>query len=386
MSLGKRIVIYACVLLLLGGVAAFFVIRDFASTPFPPDISLAEFDPLPAAAFPRTHIWKPKYPVIDIHSHPRQSKLSTDNLLEIMDAAGVVMVVDLDGNWGREGERLERVLEDHRLKAGDRIITFVTLDIFRLGTPGFIEKEMAKLEKAAALGVRGVKIYKPFGLTWRDNTGKIIPIDDPRLDPIWEKIAALKLLVLIHSGNPAAFWRPLDRFNERYEELVSGSAVADNYYGKPDVPSHEAILQQRENLLRKHPGVTFIAAHMAGLGNDLQELSRLLDRYPNLYVDISDRLYEVGRQPYTARKFFIRYQDRLLFGIDLYPETSVYQDYYRILETRDEYIDYPRSYFKHGRWKVYGLNLPDDVLEKLYYRNAMTLLHLSTNLLSAFDY
>ncbi len=293
-----------------------------------------------------------------------------------MDAAGVKAIVDLFGHWGVDGARLERILTAYRLKYPERFIVFTNIDLDKIEAPNDVAEECAKFERAVAMGVKGVKVWKDLGMMERDNTGQLVAIDDPRLDAIWDKIGELKIPVLIHSADPAAFWQPVDLFNERYEELVIGGGWLDSY-ANSNYPSQEALLSQRENLLKKHPNTIFIGAHMGEMANDLRALGQLFDQYSNFYVDISDRINELGRQPYTARDFFIKYQDRILFGIDLYPETHVYQAYYRFLETKDEYFDYPRHYFKHGRWKIYGIGLPDSVLEKVYYRNAARLLRLN---------
>jgi len=375
MSLKKKLLLYTGILGVLGTAVALMILRDFAATPFPPDITLAAYDPQSTLVVPQHRIWRPKFPVIDIHSHPQQSETTIDDLVRVMDEAGVRAIVDLFGHWGVDGERLDRLLKAYRLKYPERFIIFTNIDLDKIDTPAGVAQECAKLERAVVMGVKGVKVWKNLGMIERDNAGLLVAIDDPRLDEIWKKIGALKIPVLIHSADPAALWQPVDRFNERYEELAIGGAWLSSYAG-PAYPSRENLLAQRESLLKKHPGTIFIGAHMGEMANDLGALGKLFDQYPNFYVDISARVNELGRQPYTARDFFIKYQDRILFGIDLFPETHVYQEHYRFLETRDEYFDYPRHYFKHGRWKIYGLGLPDSVLAKVYYKNAVKLLGL----------
>lgn len=375
MSIKKRLLIYIGILGLLAIVVTSLILRDFATTPFPPDLTLAAYEPYTTLVVPQHQIWRPKFPVIDLHSHPQQAE-SIDEVVQAMDAAGVKAIVDLFGHWGVDGARLERILTAYRLKYPERFIVFTNIDLDKIEAPNDVAEECAKFERAVAMGVKGVKVWKDLGMMERDNTGQLVAIDDPRLDAIWDKIGELKIPVLIHSADPAAFWQPVDLFNERYEELVIGGGWLDSY-ANSNYPSQEALLSQRENLLKKHPNTIFIGAHMGEMANDLRALGQLFDQYSNFYVDISDRINELGRQPYTARDFFIKYQDRILFGIDLYPETHVYQAYYRFLETKDEYFDYPRHYFKHGRWKIYGIGLPDSVLEKVYYRNAARLLRLN---------
>lgn len=383
MSVKTRALVYLITLLLFGGIAAFTILRDFSQTPYPPDISLEAFQPDPPGGIPQHMVWKPRYPVVDIHSHPQESGKTPDELVRIMDAAGVAVVADLDGDWGWTGHRLKRKLEEYGLKYPDRFIVMAKIDFGLYDRPDFVQEISTRLEKAAAWGVKGVKVWKNLGLMLRDAGGRLIPLDDSKLGPIWDKIGELGLPVIIHTADPVAFWQPVDRFNERYEELTEGGAWFDSY-ANGDYPSFEELMAQRENLLRQHPKTIFVGAHMAELGNDLQRLARLMDTFPNFYLEISDRLYELGRQPYSAREFFIKYQDRILFGIDLYPETHVYQVYYRFFETFDEYFDYPRHYFKHGRWKIYGISLPDSVLRKLYYLNAVRLFHLDRQKIESF--
>jgi len=385
MSIRTRLIVYPFVIVLVAGIGAYQVITDFKNKPFPLDLPLSQFDPATAAPLKETKVWKPKFPVIDIHSHPQQSRLTTDETIKRMNEADVRMVVDLEGSWGREGERFLKLKEQYDLKYKDRFVVFATLDLSRLGQPDYIQSEIKRLEQVAAWGAKGVKIFKQFGTNTKDSNGKLIPVDDERLAPVWDKIGELGFPVLIHTANPVSFWHPTDASNERYDELNMGGAWLESYYEKPGAVSYEDLLKQRENLIRRHPNTNFVAAHMAALGHNLKELGRLLNTYPNFYIDISDRTYELGRQPYTARAFFIKYQDRILFGTDLYPEADVYRVYYRFLETRDEYFDYPRHYYKHGRWKIYGLFLPDEVLQKVYNGNALRLLGLSPDYFSEME-
>lgn len=375
MTLKKRMLLYVTLLFIFGVGTLAIILWDFARTPLPPDITLAAFNPKTPATTKATMVWKPKFPVIDIHAHPQLQIFTANQLVSIMDEAGVRMISDLDTFWGRNGERLQALTTKYSLKHPDRFLLFFHFSLSGIDNEGYIEREINKLEQAAARGIKGIKVWKDLGMMRRDQSGQLIRLDDSRLDPIWEKIGELGLPVLIHTADPAAFWHPADRYNERYEELRVGGKWMDTY-DKAGYPKLEELLVQRENLLRKHPNTIFIGAHMGELANNLKELGRLFDQYPNFYVDTSDRLGELGRQPYTARKFLIQYQDRILFGIDLYPEAHVYRDYYRFFETKDEYFDYPRHYFKHGRWKIYGVGLPDSVLAKIYYQNATRLLKL----------
>lgn len=374
MSLRKKLTLYIGILIIVAGCAGGYVIYDFVTSPYPPDIPLEKFQPVSMLATPHHLVSKPKFPVIDVHSHPKESKKNPDQLVQILDESGIAAIVDLNGGWD---EGLKRTLENYSLKYPNRFVVFTNPDFRKINNPDFGEDQVAQLERAVAIGAKGVKIWKDLGLELRDSSGKLIAVDDPRLDPLWAKAGELGVPVLMHTAEPSPFWDPIDRYNERYEDLMEASRweYFESLYD-PKFPKKETLLRQRENIVRRHPGTIFIGAHMGELGNDLKELGRMFDHYPNFYVDLSDRVYELGRQPYTTREFFIKYQDRILFGIDLYPETHVYQVYYRFFETFDEYFDYPRYYYKHGRWKIYGIHLPDRVLRKIYYENAARLLKI----------
>jgi predicted TIM-barrel fold metal-dependent hydrolase len=213
-----------------------------------------------------------------------------------------------------------------------------------------------------------MKIYKSLGLNLKDKTGQLIPVDDPRIDPIWAKCGELGIPVLMHISDPKAFFTPIDRFNERYDEL--GERPHWGFYGD-EFPEKEDLLNQRNRVIGHHPHTTFIATHMANLPEELGRVAMWLEEYPNMYVDIDARISELGRQPYTARRFMIQYQDRILFGTDTEPNAESYRVYYRFLETDDEYINADPSHHRQGRWRIYGVFLPDEVLEKIYNKNAL---------------
>jgi predicted TIM-barrel fold metal-dependent hydrolase len=346
------------------------------------DILLSEYEPEPVLTLGRKRITRAKYPVIDIHFHTSSSfateedrkNVAPDALIKTMDNVGVRMIVNLDiGNLG-----FEDMLDRYQRKYPDRFIDFYPVWFPpQIVSDEWLASRPAELEEAVKIGAQGAKLWKYLGLKTMDSSGKVIPVDDPRLDPLWAKIGELKIPVLWHMGDPAPFFRPINRSNERYEEL---SKIPDwSFYG-PRFPAREVLLKQRENVLRKHPDVIFIAAHMGDNADDLAYIAYLLDTYPNYYVEISSRLPELGRQPYTARRFFIKYQDRILFGTDggyfghLSAE-EVYRTYFEFLETENEYFDYPYwGLINQGRWKIYGINLPDEVLEKIYYKNAEKIL------------
>ncbi len=312
-------------------------------------------------------ISKAKYPVVDVHTHFGLDQ-DPEVILGSMDALGVKRVVNLSGGWG---ENLDKILQKFKNFAPERFIIMCNIDFSRIDEIDFGKKMSAFLEEAHSKGAGGLKIFKSLGLNIKDKSGKIVSVDDPRLDAIWAKAGELGMPVLIHVADPAAFFQPTDRFNERWLQLKRHPDWS--FYGN-EFPSKDSILKQRNNILGRHPNTLFIGAHIGNSAEDLKSLSELLDKYSNFYVDISGRVAELGRQPYLARKFFIKYQDRILFGTDRYPGKTVqprYRIYYRFLETADEYFDYYKHPFPPtGEWKIYGIFLPDKVLRKVYYENS----------------
>ena len=329
------------------------------------DLKLLDWRPVSQLVVKETRILKPKFPVIDVHNHLRRLE-NTKKYLEEMDKAGVWKCVGLDGN--SRNDFYKEHLSVSQSVSKDRFIIFFRPDFSKIDEPNFGEKEAKKLEEAVRLGARGLKIAKNLGLTERDKSGKLVPVDDSRIDPIWEKCAELGIPVVIHVTDPKAFFTPVDRYNERYDELAAHPSWA--FYGDK-FPSKEEILAQRNRVFAKHPNTVFIGAHMGTLPEELQQVAAWLDTYPNFYVDIDARISELGRQPYTARKFLIKYQDRVMFGTDTAPNAEAYRIYYRFLETDDEYFDPTGGHHLQGRWMIYGVHLPDEVLEKIYNKNAL---------------
>lgn len=334
------------------------------------DLKLLEWDPVSQLVVKETQVLKPRYPVIDIHNHLGDLE-NTEKYLEEMDKAGVWKCVSLDGN--SKDDFFREHLKVSQSVAKDRFIVFFRPDFDRIDEPDFGNKEAERLEKAVKMGARGLKIAKNLGLTVRDKTGKLVPVDDPRLDPIWAKCGELKIPVMIHVSDPKAFFTPVDRHNERYDEL--GAHPNWSFYGD-EFPSKEEILAQRNRVFARHPNTIFIGAHVGTLPEELHIVANWLDLYPNFYVDIDARISDLGRQPYTARKFMIAYQDRILFGTDTEPNAEAYRIYYRFLETDDEYFDPAGGHHRQARWMIYGIHLPDEVLEKLYNKNALKILSL----------
>jgi predicted TIM-barrel fold metal-dependent hydrolase len=332
------------------------------------DLRLLDWQPRSQLVVKETTILKPKFPVIDIHNHLGKLE-NTQKYLEEMDKAGVWMCVSLDANSEKDFYRQH--LQASQAVSKDRFLLFFRPDFSKIDEPDFGQKEAKRLEEAVKMGVRGLKIAKTLGLRYRDKNGQLIRVDDPRIDPIWEKCGELGIPVMIHVSDPKAFFTPLDRYNERYDELVGHPDWL--FYGG-DYPSKEEILAQRNRVIARHPKTIFIGAHMGNLPEELQQVANWLDVYPNFYVDIDARISELGRQPYTARQFFIKYQDRILFGTDTPCKAESYRVYYRFLETDDEYFDPTPAHKLQGRWMIYGLYLPDEVLEKIYNKNALKIL------------
>lgn len=335
------------------------------------DLKLLDWKPVSQMVTRKSSVIHPKYPVIDIHNHLGDLE-NMEQYLQEMDKAGVSIAVSLDGH--SKNDFYKQHLKKSQSLSKERLLVFFAPDWQRIDDPNFGINEARRLEEAAKSGVRGVKVFKSLGLTVKDKTGKIVPVDDPRLDPLWAKCAELKIPVMVHVSDPKAFFTPIDEHNERYDELAAHPEWS--FYGK-DFPSKEEILAQRNRVIAKHPGAIFIGAHMGNLPENLGTLSMWLERYPNFYVDIDARISELGRQPYTTRKFMISYQDRILFGTDTSPDARAYSIYYRFLETDDEYIDPAEGHHLQGRWMIYGLYLPDEVLEKIYFKNALRILNMA---------
>ena len=349
----------------------------------PIELPLRDFIPRPKVSVQETQIDKPMFPVIDAHNHLGETfgggwcRKPVAELLEVMDTAGVRQLVDLDGGWG-ETILYER-LEKYKSIAPERFYFFGGVDwnAWPEKADHFGEWAASRLQSQAGRGAQGLKIWKPFGLQVRDHLDALVPVDDARLDPVWEMAGDLHLPVMIHVADPVAFFDPLDHFNERWEEL---SDHPDWQFPSPPYPAFQSILEQLANLVRRHPETTFIGAHVGCYAENLDWVGSLLDSHPNLYVDIAARIAELGRQPYTARRFFLHYADRILFGLDCPANVDWYRLYYRFLETDDEYFNYDlKDPPTQGRWRIYGLHLPQDVLEKVYYRNAQRVLRMGNN-------
>ena len=329
-------------------------------------MSFEDYDPPSTLVVPKHPLTKAKFPFIDVHNHQFDMPVKDlSNLTEEMDSLNMAFMINLSGF---RGLYLEKCLKNVKENAPARFGLFVNLDWEKIDEPNFIENNLFILREAKRDGAIGLKVYKGLGLTDTDRQGKRIAVNDPRLDPIWAECGALGFPILIHSAEPPSFWKPKDKNNERWLELKQKPS---RYRDPAKVPSFESIIAEQHDIFRKHPNTTFINAHLGWMGNDLDRLGDHLDTYPNVMTEIGAVLAELGRQPRRARKFFEDYQDRILFGKDSY-NVSEYYTYFRVLETNDEYFDYYRK--RHAFWKMYGLGLPDDILKKLYYKNALRIL------------
>jgi predicted TIM-barrel fold metal-dependent hydrolase len=329
------------------------------------DLKLTDFRPRSMLLRPAHETRKARFPVIDYHNHLDAQEPA--HLLEVMDECGVERIVNITM---QVGERAFEMIRKFHSVAPDRFATLAWMDWRDVRSEGFFARTVDRLERLVEQGACGVKIWKDLGTKVRDADGSLLRIDDERLDALYEKAAELKVPIMYHIADPDAFFIPIDATNERYEELAAHPEWS--YYG-----SHfgkRELLAQRDRVIARHPRTTFVGAHVAEHPEDLAYVSELLDRNPNLLVDIGARCAELGRQPYTARDFFLKYADRILFGTDLIPEVTMYRLHYRFLETRDEYFEYPSHASRQGRWNIYGLFLPDDVLRKVYRENALRLL------------
>jgi len=325
-------------------------------------MSVEEYDPRSTLKVPVHLVPRAKYPFIDVHGH-QSLELSTaqlDRLVSEMDAMNMRVMVNLSG---RQGDALVSGIQNYSRHKG-RIVVFANLD-FRNVDATWGQRAAAQLERDVRAGAVGLKIFKNLGMDVYDATGKRLAVDDPRLDPVWDKAGELNIPVLIHTGEPSEFFQPIDNHNERWLELVThpGRARPPDRY-----PTFERLLTEQHNMFRRHARTRFINAHLGWLGSDLGRLGALMDSLPNMYTELGAVLYELGRQPHFAREFLTKYQDRVMMGKDAYAADE-YPVYFRVFETADEYFDYYRKY--HAFWKMYGLQLPDSVLRKIYYENAL---------------
>ncbi len=346
-------------------------------------IPFYEYDPPSTLKVPENPVKRARYPFIDVHNH--QFQMADQDLAPVvaaMDELNMGVMVNLSGRGFRrvegpdgtprfalqEPDYLGRVIDNGAGAAPGRFVVFTNIDFHGIDEPGWGERTAAGVARDVENGAQGLKIYKSLGMDARDAAGERIAVDDPRIDPVWAKCGELGIPVLIHSADPAQFWLAKDGQNERLYELIERPG---RIRPPESNPPWEQIIAEQHNVFRKHPETIFINAHLGWMGNDLDRLGRLLDEMPNVYTEIGAVLAELGRQPRHARQWFIRHQDRILFGKDAWAPDE-YHVYFRVLETADEYFDYYR--LRHAFWKIYGLDLPDEVLRKVYYRNALRII------------
>ena len=334
-------------------------------------MSFEDYDPPSSLVVEGEEIKRAKFPFADVHSHQwRMPTMDLNELVSEMDEINMKFIINLSGS-GFGPQTAKDIYFDESIKnisenQPDRIGLFVNVDFNSIDVENHIESQVKIIRNAVAKGAIGLKVYKSLGLTNKDSKGNRVRVDDERLGPIWEVCGELNIPVLIHSADPFQFWLPKDNQNERWFELKEkpGRFYGDNSF----IPPFEEIIKEQHTIFERHNNTTFINAHFGWMGNDLNKLGRHLDKYPNVMTEFGAVVAELGRQPKTARQFFIDYQDRIMFGKDSYNKEEFYT-YFRILESDDEYFDYFRK--RHAFWKMYGLNLPDEVLKKVYYKNAL---------------
>jgi predicted TIM-barrel fold metal-dependent hydrolase len=328
--------------------------------------SIRDYHPRSTLVVPQHPVPRAKFPVVDVHGHPPSPTDPADfaRVVKSMDEQNLRVMIYAGNN---ASERVpELVAAVRNSPTADRMAIFTNISFRDVG-PGYGRRAAAQLEADVKAGAKGLgEIMKGFGLTARKTDGSRLKLDDPELDPIWEACARLNIPAFIHTGDPSEFFKPMDYNNERWLEMA---LYPDRrFFDRTRFPAFDELMAERDRLFARHPKTTFIVAHMGWHANDLGRLGAMFDRMPNLYTEVGAILYDIGRQPRTAREFFLKYQDRILFGKDSY-QPDEYPYYWRVFETNDEYFDYYRDY--HAFWKLYGIGLPDTVLKKVYYGNAL---------------
>jgi uncharacterized protein len=345
-------------------IAALTAVRVCAQTT--PKMDFEKYNPPATLVVPQHPLAKAKFPFIDVHNHQfDMPDMDLGTLIKDMDKLNMKIMVNLSGE---SGATLQKSITNVKQHFPNRFIVFANVDFKGVGEKGWGEKAAAQLEQDVKNGANGLKIYKNLGFTVTDINGKRVTVDDSRLDLIWKKAGELKIPVIIHTADPKPFWQPMDENNERWLELAThpGRKKSDT-----DPAPWDTLIEEQHRMFKKHPGTTFIAAHFGWYANDLAKLSQLLDDMPNVVVEFGAVIAELGRQPRMAKQFFIKYQNRILFGKDSWvPEE--YATYFRVLETEDEYFPYHKKY--HAFWAMYGMGLPDDILKKVYYKNALRII------------
>lgn len=328
-----------------------------------------QYDPPTTLKVEEHRLKRSKFPFIDIHNH--QGNMNTSDFKDLiakMDALNMAVMINLSGRGFRSsGDHLEKSIENINNRYPNRFVLFTNVDFNDIDNPEWTARTVKQLEADIKRGAKGLKIYKSLGIHNKDSKGNRISINDPRIDAVWAKCGELGVPVLIHSADPKPFWDPIDNQNERWLELKlhPGRRYDETF------ASWETIIAEQHDVFRKHPKTIFINAHLGWYGNDLGKLGELMDKYPNMLTEIGAVIAELGRQPRAAKAFFTKYQDRILFGKDSWVPDE-YETYFRVLETDDEYFPYHKRY--HAFWRMYGIGLPDEILKKVYYKNALRIL------------
>lgn len=328
-----------------------------------------EYDPPSSLVVPEHRLIRAKFPFIDIHNHyGNMDNADLGERVKPMDKLNMAIMVNLSGRGFRNGkDHFARSMDNIRKTYPNRFVLFTNVDFDGIDDADWAARTVKQLEEDVKLGAKGLKIYKNLGIHLKDRSGKRIAVDDPRIDPVWAACGRLGIPVLIHAADPKQFWDPIDKNNERWLEL---KLHPGRRYGSHEA-SWQTIIDEQHRMFRKHPKTNFINAHLGWYGNNLAKLSSLMDEMPNMYTEIGAVIAELGRQPRAAKSFLTKYQDRVLFGKDSWVPDE-YQTYFRVLETEDEYFPYHKRY--HAFWRMYGIGLPDDILKKIYYKNALRLL------------
>lgn len=357
--------------------------RDGAPGPVP-DLRLVDWTPRSQLRLPATSVPRASVPAIDVHNHLGRW-LAEDwcapdvgILLHLMDRANVQTIVNLDGLWGAE---LEANLDRYDRAHPGRFLTFCHVDWSMLSTPGGERAAQDLLRESADRGARGVKVWKPLGLTVTGPDGALVLPDDPRVVETLALAGELDLPVLVHVADPKAFFDPLDAYNERFDELAGQPSWS--FADRTRFPTFDRLLQAFEDLLLSTPDTTYVGAHVGCVAENLDHVSQLLLAAPNLVIDVAGRLAELGRQPRRFRRLVEEFPDRVLFGTDAFPLTQMaLETWFRFLESADESFEYApgEPVPPQGRWAISGAHLPADLLPGLYSDNARRALGLTNTL------
>ncbi len=345
------------------------------NAPVDPPLGFEEYDPISTLKVPEHKLGRAKFPFIDVHNHQyNMANQDLKGLVAEMDKLNMGVLVNLSGrgwaqSWDEGTKNIMGAIQNIKEKQPSRIGIFTNVEFKEVGSAGWSERAAKQIEDDVKNGAQGLKIYKNLGFnSIKDINGKRVAVNDPRLDPIWAKCAQLKIPVIIHTADPKSFWDPLDRYNERWLELKTHAGRKRELN---DPVPFDSLMKEQHAVFKKHPNTTFINAHMGWYANDLQKLDSLMTALPNMYVEIGAVIAELGRQPRASRQFFEKWQDKILFGKDSWVPAE-YATYFRVLETNDEYFPYHKKY--HAFWRMYGMGLPDSILKKVYYKNALRII------------